>query len=94
MNTSPNETEARQKLRQWIEGNARRPVPGGLRDDTPIIEQRVITSLQLMELILFIEKTAARQVDIARLRPSSFRSIDDICTNFFDESRRDEQPAA
>jgi acyl carrier protein len=81
--TTLNEVETRQRLRDWISANARRSVPGGLRDDTPILEQRVITSLQVMELILFVEKSGGRPVDITSLKPSSFRSIEDIHRTFF-----------
>jgi acyl carrier protein len=83
MNVDSPEAHVRQLLRDWVTSKARRPVNGDLRDDTPILEQRVITSLQVMELILFVEKTCGRAVDLAQLRPSSFRSIEDIYQTFF-----------
>lgn len=73
----------RQQLREWILQHAHRPAPGGLRDDTPILEQRVITSLQLMELILFIERLSGRSVVVTQLKPGSFRTIDSIYQTFF-----------
>jgi hypothetical protein len=80
---SHGELGVRQMLREWIEQHAHRPANGGLRDDTPILEQRIITSLQVMELILLIQKTTARRVDVSQLKPCSFRSIDNIYTTFF-----------
>jgi len=93
MSSFPTELEVKHLLRQWIASNARRPVDGAIRDDTPILEQRVISSLQVMELILFVERTSGRPVNIAQLRPSAFRSIDDIYRTFFSEAS-DEQRAA
>ena len=83
MSVHPPESEARQLLRQWVTANARRPVNGDLRDDTPILEQRVITSLQVMELILFVEKTSGRPIDVTQLKPCSFRTIENIYQTFF-----------
>jgi hypothetical protein len=79
------ESDVKRALREWIVRRAHRPVDGELRDDTPILERRVITSLQVMELILFVQKTAGRPVDVAQLKPSSFRSIDHIYRTFFTE---------
>jgi len=78
----------KQALRDWIVQHAHRPLDG-IRDDTLILEERVITSLQVMELILFIERTAARRINLPQLKPSSFRSIDSIYETFFAGEGRD-----
>jgi hypothetical protein len=83
MNTDQQGPNVKQLLREWIGERAHRPVKDGLRDDTPILEQRVITSLQVMELILFVEKTSGRPVNVSQLKPCSFRSIDNIYKTFF-----------
>lgn len=70
-------------LREWIEQRASRSVNGGLQDDTPILEQRVISSLQVMELLLFIERIAGKPVNVGQLKPGSFRSVDSIYNTFF-----------
>lgn len=75
--------EFKRQLREWIEQRASRPVNGGLRDDTPILEQRVISSLQVMELLLFIERTSGRPINVAQLKPGSFRSLETIHQTFF-----------
>ncbi|HEY8024226.1 MAG TPA: hypothetical protein VIF60_06655 [Burkholderiaceae bacterium] len=82
MNTET--TDSKQLLRDWIAKHAREGVNAGiLADDTPILEQRIISSLQVMELILFIEKTAGRPVNVTQLKAGSFRSIDTIHDTFF-----------
>jgi len=80
----PDERVARrERLREWVirGGRIRREE---LRDDTPLLESRVITSLQLLDLILLIEELAGRPVDIARLKPGLFRDLDTICRNFLE----------
>lgn len=75
--------EYKRLLREWIEQRANRPVTGGLQDDTPILEQRVISSLQVMELLLFIERTSGRPINVGQLKPGSFRSLETIHQTFF-----------
>jgi len=77
------ETEARRRLRAWIVQTA-----GGIREDeltdeTPIIERRLIRSLRIPDLILFIEELSGRPVQPEQLRPGVFRSVDAIVANFF-----------
>ena len=93
MSTPDQEQKFKQLLREWIGQRTQRLILGGLRDDTPILEQRVITSLQVMELILFVEKTTGHSVNVAQLKPCSFRSIDNIYTTFFTGSRHEQLPA-
>ena len=73
----------RQRLREWVidGGRIRRE---DLRDDTPLLERRVITSLQVMDLILLIEELTGRPVVMERLKPGLFRDIDAICRNFLE----------
>lgn len=79
------ESEVKRMLREWVGQHAHRPIDGELHDDTPILEQRIISSLQVMELILFIQKTAGRRIDVSQLKPCSFRSITSIYVTFFAE---------
>jgi acyl carrier protein len=75
----------KKQLREWIEQRASRKVNGGLLDDTPILERRIISSLQVMELLLFIEKTSGKPINVNHLKPGSFRSVDTIYDTFFAE---------
>jgi hypothetical protein len=73
--------EARQELRTWVSTTARTP-PADLRDDTPILELRIITSLDVAELVLFLEDLRGQPIDYILLNGTSLRSIDTICTAF------------
>ena len=81
------EAEIRTALREWVVQKSGGKVRATeLTDQTPIIEQRIITSLQAMDLILFIQRLRARPVDVERLKVGVFRTIDAIYANFFTES--------
>jgi hypothetical protein len=72
-------------LREWIVSASGRIARDELRDDTALLESRIITSLQVMDLILFVESLARRPVDVERLAPGAFRDIDTICRTFLGE---------
>ena len=76
------EADVRQKLREWVVRTSGKVRAGELRDDTPIIEQRIITSLRIPDLILFIEELSGRSIDAQQLKPGVFRDIDTIYRNF------------
>ena len=76
------ETELREALREWIVKTSGRIGPETLRDDTPILEQRILTSLHVLELVLFLEQVTGLPIDVQRLRPGVFRDVDTICRSF------------
>lgn len=75
----------RRLLREWIIATSARVSRVALRDDTPLLETRIVTSLQLMDLIVFLESLAGKPIAAERLAPGSFRDIDTICRNFLEE---------
>ena len=77
------EAEIRQALRDWVLKTSGKVKPGELTDETPIIEQRIISSLQIMDLILFLEQQTGQPIDVTQLKPGVFRNISVICRNFF-----------
>ena len=79
------EDEIRQGLREWIAKTNGRMRPEDLGDQTPIIEQRIISSLQVMDLIFFLEQLSGRPIEVDNLKPGVFRDIDTIYQNFFRE---------
>jgi acyl carrier protein len=79
-----NETDIRQDLREWISQKSGKMRPEDISDDTPIIEQRIIKSLQIPDLILYIEEHTGRSIDVEQLKPGVFRNIDTIYRNFFE----------
>jgi len=78
------ETEARDALRAWIRARNPDVPPGEPADATPLIQRRYLTSLQVADLLLYIEELRQTPVDPSRLKPGVFSSIDAIYSTFFD----------
>ncbi|HEY9869235.1 MAG TPA: hypothetical protein V6D08_08725 [Candidatus Obscuribacterales bacterium] len=77
------EAEIRLALRQWVLKNSNKISAEDLGDDTAIIEQRIITSLQIMDLILFIETLTNCPIEVDSLKPGTFRNLNTIYKGFF-----------
>ena len=77
------EAEVRNALRSWILQHNPGLPPGEPADDTPLIERRYLTSLQVVDLLLYVEQLRQEAIDPASLRPGAFRSIDAIHQAFF-----------
>ena len=77
------EVEIRQSLRDWIIKKNGKIKPEELNDQTPVTEQRIISSLQVMDLILFLEQLSGNPIEVDDLKPGVFRDIDSIYRNFF-----------
>ena len=77
------EAEIRQALREWVTKAGGQTRPDELLDDTPLIESRIISSLQVMDLLLFIERLSGLSIDTGELDVSVLRSIDTIYHHFF-----------
>jgi hypothetical protein len=75
----------REALRDWI--LERRPDvdPTALRNDTPLLKSRLLTSLDLLELIVFLERLRARPVRVEELRVGAFHDLDALCLNFLED---------
>ena len=80
-----NQTALRQALRQWVRAHASAPDADAVQDRTPLISSRLITSLQVLDLVLFIEELRGAPIDATMLRPEAFRDIDNICVTFFSD---------
>lgn len=77
------EHEVRSLLRQWILRTNGELAAAELRDDTPILELGIITSVDVMELILLIEDLRGAGLDIEQLDPAALRDIDSMWRAFF-----------
>ena len=77
------EAETKAALKEWIAKKSGKVAAAELTDTTPIIEQRIITSLQVMDLILHLERLRGKPVGIESLKPGAFRTVGDIYANFF-----------
>jgi acyl carrier protein len=76
------ESEVRRQLRDWIVDRAKEK-PESLSDDTPIMENGILSSLDVVELILFIERIRGDEVDTDALEPDSIRDVNAIYQTFF-----------
>lgn len=77
--------EARQAVRECL--NAIRPETdfAAVDDTTPLLEERLITSFQVVDLILHLEHRRGRPVQRSELEPGSFRDIATIAKVFLEE---------
>ena len=53
-----------------------------VHDDTPLLETRVITSFDVLDLILHLEQASGNAVGRAQLKPGSFRDVETIARTF------------
>jgi len=74
-----NPDASRAALREWVARTSGKVLAADLRDDTPILEERLVTSAHLLDLVLYLEQLRGAPIDATRLRPGVFRSIDSIC---------------
>lgn len=71
------EKEIKEALRVWILKNGRIEAKE-LTDETMIFENRVITSLQGLDFVLYMESLIGKTIDIEKLTLHDFRNIDAI----------------
>lgn len=83
---SVSETEVKKELQSWILKKNPKVSAEALQHDTALMEQKVLSSLHIMDLILFIEKFTGKRTDLTKLKPGAFKSIDAIYQNFFGTS--------
>lgn len=81
----------KQSLREWVVKTNGKVQLQDITDQMSIIEQRIISSLQVMELILFIEQLSGKPVDVEDLQPGAFRNIETIYQHFFNEASVEEE---
>ena len=53
----------------------------------PILEEGLLSSLDVVEFILFIESLREEEVDIENIEPEVFTSIDTLVEAFFPDAR-------
>jgi acyl carrier protein len=77
------EPKIRGQLRQWILEHSKASNFGDLRDDTPVLERGILSSLDIVEFVLFIESLRGEEVDTDAIEPEAFTSVDTLWTSFF-----------
>lgn len=78
-----NEEAIRSQLRAWIVGHAKLGRPAELTDQTRLPETGLISSLDVVELVLFVEELRGEKVDPDAIEPELFASIDALWDGFF-----------
>jgi len=76
------EPEAREALRAWVRQHSPADVGDDFNDATSLIASGHLTSLQVTDLLLFVEELRQLPLDPESLRPGVFRDIDTIYATF------------
>lgn len=77
------ESEIRKSLRGWILERSGAPGERLASDDLPILEEGLLSSLDIVEFILFIESLRGEEVDIEAIEPEVFTNVDTLYKAFF-----------
>jgi acyl carrier protein len=78
-----NESEIRRQLRDWILKRSKNPPKGAFTDTTAILDDGILSSLDVVEFVLYIESLRGDEVDTDAIEPEAFTSIDTLYTTFF-----------
>jgi len=78
--------EIRKQLRRWILDRSGASPDRLAQDDDPILDDGLLSSLDIVEFILFIESLREEEVDIEAIEPEIFNSIETLMIAFFPES--------
>lgn len=81
---SSDESTVKSKLRKWVIGRSKVPVSDGeFDDDTPIIEGGYLSSLDIVEFVLFVESLRGEEIDVDDLEPEMFVNTNAMYQAFF-----------
>lgn len=80
--TARTEAELRGAIRGWVREHSPAPVGDDFSDATPLIASGHLTSLQVTNLLLFVEELRRAPLDPSSLRPGAFRDVDTIYSTF------------
>ena len=78
------EGEIREELRGWILDRASAAEERLSSDELPILEEGLLSSLDIVEFILFIESLRDEEVDIESIEPEVFTNINTLYEAFFE----------
>ncbi len=76
------EAEIRDQLRSWIIERSKSGIET-LDDQTPILDSGILSSLDVVELVLFIESLRGEEVDVDDIEPESLTTVDTLYETFF-----------
>lgn len=79
-----NEVAIKHKLKDWIVERSKIPVTSEeLSDDAAIIDDGYLSSLDIVEFILYIESLLGEEIDLDELEPEMFTSTNTMYQTFF-----------
>lgn len=76
------EQRVRAELRRWILEHSKSGATE-LTDSTPLLESGLLSSLDVVELVLFLEELRGVEIDTDEIEPALFASIDAMWDGFF-----------
>ena len=82
------ESTIRKNLKRWILEHTKAQVSNDLTDDTPILEQGILSSLDIVEFVLYIESLRGEEVDTDAIEPEVFTSVDTLWSGFFEPMKK------
>jgi hypothetical protein len=74
--------DSRALLVDWVLERGKGLTRETLAGDTPLLERRHLTSLQLPELLLFLEALRDAPIDVTKLCAGDLQDIDTICDRY------------
>lgn len=77
------EPEIKEQVRDWIRERAADRLDGELTDDTPLLDTGLLSSLDVTELIVFVEYLRGEEVDLDAIEPGLLKNIDTLYQGFF-----------
>ncbi len=77
------DSEIQSALRTWIVDRAK-DRPADMKDDTPVLETGILSSLDVVELILYVEHLKGGEVEVDDLNAESIRDVNAIYSTFFE----------
>jgi acyl carrier protein len=80
------ESNIRTRLREWILDQAKGKAPAAFDDRTPLLETGLLSSLDIVEFVLFIEELLGDEVDPDDIEPEAFTNIDSLWAGFFSDA--------
>lgn len=78
-NNLPDELDIRSQLRAWVRQRSGRDPT----DDMPLFDTGLLSSLEVVELLLFLENMKGEEIDLETVEPDVLTSIDTIYRGFF-----------
>jgi acyl carrier protein len=77
------EAEVKAQLRDWIAKRAKRPVSADFSDETPVLQTGILTSLDIVEFVLFIESLRGTDIEADAIEPEAFTNVRSVYSAFF-----------